>query len=752
MSQTTHSSSVQQADHICRWCGHAHEYDEDHCPEHSHACHQDPAGHAHVHEHHHVHSMHDHDDHEEHGHCCGHEHGHHHQVHHLHNDTHEHGHHHEHSGDCCHSGHSHDEDEGETEHVGCQHCQNVLAASEYDQKGKFSPEQKREATRLGSCLFVFALLMIFENSIASRWGEGFSRLLFAFPYAICGFTVFREAWENLRKGSLLNEFTLMCVATIAAVILGHMSEAVGVMLFYCVGEFLQGLATSSSRGSIRALLASKPTQAKILQDGRITEAAVEDVQPGAIVLVGAGDKIPLDGVVISGTSQVDQSPLTGESAPVSVSDGSEVNGGCINLSGSLEIRVTRPFSDSHMARILDMVEHAATRKSPTERFISRFARYYTPAVVAAATMVAVLPPLFIPNAEWSAWIYRALVLLVISCPCALIISIPLGYFGGIGAASRKGILVKGGNVLDGLLKTNTVVFDKTGTLTQGNFAVAAAVPADGVSEDELLEAAALAENASNHPVAQAVMRLLPDFIRPAGLKSSELPGQGMQAELEGDIYLAGKSSLLSANGIKCDHVEMVGSIVHVAKNSTYFGYIVVRDTIKADSAEAIAQLKSLGLKTAILSGDRENVVASVAAELGVDTYRAELMPEDKVRIMEELAPAENLTFVGDGVNDAPGLALARVGVAMGRIGSEAAVEAADAVIINDSPTKVAQLFKISSKVHSIVWQNIVLALGVKITFMGLGIVGLSGLWEAVFADVGVALLAVLNATRAMRVK
>lgn len=633
-------------------------------------------------------------------------------------------------------GHEHDDKDGHS-HGECS----------WTGKG-FSLAQKREIGILAVSAILFTIAMIFEHRLEaySAWAP---YAAFALPYFLCGLPIFKEALKIMCKGDIFNEFSLMGFATVAAIILGHLGEAVGVMLFYRTGEFLQDLASASSRGSIKALLASKPSTANVLKNGNVTTEAVESVEPGDIVVVRAGEKIPLDGVVTSGLSQIDTSPLTGESLPLPVAEGSKVQAGCINSSGVIEMRVSSRFADTHMAKILEMVENAAGRKSPTERFITRFARYYTPAVVAAATMVAVLPPL-VGGAEWSTWIYRALVLLVISCPCALLISIPLGYFGGIGAASRQGILVKGGNVLDGILHTNMVIFDKTGTLTAGKFSVQSVIPAEGVSEDTLLAAAAQAECESNHPIARSIMQQVRGFERPTDLTVREIAGKGMLAESCGKTYLAGTALFMEENSISAAAVEPNTTIVHVAAGGSYLGYITVADSLKDNAKKAISDLKAQGLQTALLSGDRQAAVEAVAAELGLDTFKAGLMPDQKVEAMEELADPQNITFVGDGINDAPSLAIARVGIAMGGIGSEAAIEAADAVILNDSPAKVAELYNIARKVRVVVWQNIALALGIKGLFMGLGVVGLSGLWEAVFADVGVALLAVLNSVRTMK--
>jgi Cd2+/Zn2+-exporting ATPase len=489
------------------------------------------------------------------------------------------------------------------------------------------------------------------------------------------------------------------------------------------------------------------------------------VDVGQSVLVRAGEKIPLDGLVLTGESQVDQSPLTGESLPLDVRSGDAVLGGTLNLTGVLTVRVTSRFADTHMARILDLVERAVLAKSPTERFITRFARVYTPAVVFLALLTALFPPLLIPSASFDDWIYRALVLLVISCPCALIISIPLGYFGGIGAASRQGILVKGGAVLDGLLHIRTVVFDKTGTLTRGLFSIAAVTPAPGVEREALLAVAAWIESHSNHPVARSIVRhaaggrkdaSAPDFLAAggdllpgAGEKAiREIPGKGMLAEAGGIRYLAGTAALLADFGLAAPAQPHPGALIHIARDADYLGSILVTDSLREETVQAVADLRAAGMRTYMLTGDREESAALAAGEAGLDGYCAGLLPEGKVTAMRELADPAATAYVGDGINDAPILALSRVGIAMGGVGAEAAIEAADAVILNDSPASVPRLFRIARKVRVLIWQNILLALGVKISFMVLGVAGISGLWEAVFADVGVALLAVLNAARA----
>lgn len=616
--------------------------------------------------------------------------------------------------------------------------------------GSGSGGMRREAAMLGASAVFFVLVLIFENSLATAFGAFAAPVLYLLPYSACGWAVFRSAGKLVVSGNVMNEFTLMAGATLVAIGLGQYAEAVGVMLFYRIGEFFQELATSRSRSSIRALLASKPARARVLRGGEVVTRAVEAVRPGDLFIVRAGESVPLDGEIVSGATYLDQAALTGESVPVGVAEGDSVLGGSINAGGVITVKATAAFADTHMARVLEIVENAAKHKAPTERFLSRFARYYTPAVVLLAFFVAVLPPLA-GDGEWRTWIYRGLVLLVISCPCALVISVPLSYFGGIGGASRKGILVKGGTVLDALSRIRTVVFDKTGTLTRGVFTVSAVAPAPGVAESEVLRAAALAECESNHPVAKAILRhAAGSFSRPPELAAREIPGKGMEAVSGGVTYFAGSARLMADNGLEIPEVSAPGAVVFIARGDAYLGHIEVRDTLKEEAKGTVAALKARGLKVFMLSGDREAAVEAVAAAAGVDGFEAELLPEGKVEALSRIGDPDTTAFVGDGINDAPTLALSRIGIAMGGAGAEAAVEAADAVVLNDSPAQVVRLFALGDKVRGIVWQNIVLALGIKAVFMGLGIVGISGLWEAVFADVGVALLAVLNASRAMR--
>ncbi len=589
---------------------------------------------------------------------------------------------------------------------------------------------------------------------------------FAIPYALCGHTVLLEGWASFQKKDFFNEFTLMGGATIAAIIIGHLEEAVGVMLFYCIGEYVQEKAAGNSRHSIRALLAAKPSIAHVCdaKGHNAKDMDPEEVPLHSYVLVRPGEKIPLDGIVVDGTSEVDTAPLTGESMPVLAEEGKHVFAGCINKDSALVIQVTEEFKNTSVARILEMVESANARKAPTERFITRFARYYTPGVVAVASLVAILPPLF-GAGDFSEWVYRALVLLVVSCPCALIISIPLGYFGGIGAASRRGILVKGGYVLDALQYVKVAAFDKTGTLTHGTFTITQKHTVPGVSEDELTILAGLAESRSNHPIAKAIVK---DCLLKHGkmmhvlqLHVQEIAGKGVIAKADADTIVVGTKEFLQSlpeisglpeNKILEDLAEGGGSLALVAKNNKYIGCLVGADTLRPDAANALHNLRKEGITTlAMLTGDHDVGAQMVAKHLPLDVVKSRLLPQDKATILESLAPAKETLFMGDGINDAPVLATAGIGIAMGGLGSEAAVETADVVVLDDNPIRVPELLRIASATRRIVWQNIIMALGIKLIFVCLGIIGISGLWEAVFADVGVALLAVLNASRAMRV-
>ena len=642
----------------------------------------------------------------------------------------------------------------EEQRCSCSACSGHGHGHEHETSG----DERRELLLMGVSAVLFAVGMLADTRLEAVLPSWLVlTLCYILPYALCGYDVLRQMLRNIMRGDIFNEFTLMGGATIAAIALGQLPEAVGVMLFYRIGEFMQERAAGNSRRSVKALLAARPTTAhELLDDGATRDVSPEELGPGSRILVRPGEKIPLDGTVLEGESQVDASPLTGESVPVRLSPGGQVHAGTINLNGALTVEVTAPFAESSIARILEMVENAAARKAPTERFITRLSRWYTPAVSGLALLVAVLPPLF-GLGSFQEWIYRALVLLVISCPCALLISIPLGYFGGIGAASRRGILIKGGAVLDNLRDIRVAAFDKTGTLTEGVFEVNAVLPMSGVSREELLSAAALAESRSNHPIARSVLRAA----RAAGLDTEkdaavsamrEIPGKGVEVTVDGAQLLAGNAALLEAHNITPLPVDMPGSVVQVARDGRALGALVVSDRIKPQTPGALEALRRLGVDVlAMLTGDRQSQARPVAGELGLDVLKADLLPEDKASALEALGPTRQTLMVGDGINDAPVLATAGVGVAMGGLGSEAAIETADVVILDDNPQRLPELLRIARRTRRIVWENIVLALGIKGLFMGLGIVGLSGLWEAVFADVGVALLAVLNASRAGRI-
>lgn len=628
-----------------------------------------------------------------------------------------------------------------------------------DHDHEHDPEdQRRELIKMAISALLFAIGMVADTRLEAFMPSWIVIAVFyALPYILCGYEVLRVGLKSILNGDFFNEFTLMGGATIAAIALGQLPEAVGVMLFYCVGEFVQERAAGRSRRSIKALLAARPSVAhEMLADGSTRDVEPEVLGPGSHILVRPGEKIPLDGAVLEGESQVDTSPLTGESVPQRIAPGSRVLAGTINLNAALRVEVTTAFADSSIARILEMVENAVARKAPTERFITRMARWYTPAVTGIALLVAVLPPLF-GLGPFSQWIYRALVLLVISCPCALLISIPLGYFGGIGAASRRGILIKGGAVLDSLRDIRVAALDKTGTLTEGVFEVNALLPAPGIAETDLLAAAALAESRSNHPIARSVLRaahsrgIITDDASLTGMQ--EVPGMGVIAATAATELLAGNAALLTSRGLTPMEVNLPGSVVHVARNGKVLGALVVADRLKPQSPQAIEALRHLGVQQIVmLTGDREEQARPVAQQLRLDSLRAGLLPEDKAGALEALGPVKNTIFVGDGINDAPVLATAGVGVAMGGLGAEAAIETADVVILDDNPARLPELLRIARRTRTIVWQNIVMALGIKGLFMALGIVGLSGLWEAVFADVGVALMAVLNAARAGKIE
>ena len=579
--------------------------------------------------------------------------------------------------------------------------------------------------------------------------------LYLLAYLIIGWDILWKAVRNIGHGQVFDENFLMCVATVGALVLGEYSEAVGVMLFYQVGELFQNYAVGKSRKSIAQLMDIRPDVANVERDGQILAVDPDEVAVGEVIVIRPGEKIPLDGVVIEGGSSLNTAALTGESAPRDVAVGGELLSGCVNITGLLKARVTREFGQSTVAKILDLVENASSKKAQAENFITRFARYYTPAVVFAALALAVLPSLF--TGDWAVWVHRALTFLVISCPCALVISIPLSFFGGIGGASAQGILVKGGNYLELLAKTETVVFDKTGTLTQGVFEVSALNPAPGVTEHELLEAAALAERHSGHPIAQSLRRALGGDVDPDRVTDvQEIPGHGVSALVDGNRVLAGNEKLMRREGVAFRPCGDVGTIVHVARDGNYLGCAVIADQVKPTAPAAIRSLKQRGIRTVMLTGDSQTVGEAVAAQLGLDEVHAQLLPADKVNRLEDLLGRKSakgvLAYVGDGVNDAPVLSRADVGIAMGAMGSDAAIEAADVVLMDDDPAKLSCAMDIAHKCLRIVKQNIGFALGVKGLCLILGAFGMASMWEAVFADVGVAVIAILNATRMLKMK
>lgn len=609
-------------------------------------------------------------------------------------------------------------------------------------------EQKRDLLKI----IVSAALLAAACLIpADGWMK---TALFIVPFALAGMEVLIKAAKNIFHGEIFDENFLMSIATIGAFVTGQYPEAVAVMLFYDVGELFEDIAVGKSRRSISALMNIKPDHARVLRGGQESVVAPEQVEVGETIAVRPGEKIPLDGVAC-GPTTVDTSALTGESAPRDVAKGDNVVSGSVNLGELIEIKVTSVYGESTVAKILDLVENSASKKAKTENFITRFARYYTPCVVGAAVLLALVPPLFFAQ-SFNVWFGRALIFLVVSCPCALVISVPLSFFGGIGGASRAGILIKGSNYLEALSKVDTVVFDKTGTLTRGSFAVTAVHPHD-ISEAELLDIAALAESFSNHPIAASIVRGHSGHIDKARIsKIEELPGLGVRAVIDGRTVFAGNGKLMDRAGAQWHECHIPGTVVHISVGEDYCGHIVISDELKPDAAEAISALKRQGVtKTVMLTGDVRAVAEAVAAKTGVDEVRAELLPDGKVAAVEELLagrpdPKGQLAFVGDGINDAPVLSRADVGIAMGALGSDAAIEAADVVLMDDSLSKLPCAIKISKKTMSIVRENIVLALAIKAVVLVLGAVGLASMWMAVFADVGVTIIAVLNATRALR--
>jgi len=603
---------------------------------------------------------------------------------------------------------------------------------------------------------IIAAVIFVAGLLAPKDPEWLSIILFLAAYVVVGYEIIFKAVKNITHGEVFDENFLMTIATVGALIAGEYPEGVAVMLFYQVGELFQSYAVSKSRKSIAGLMDIRPDYANVKRgDGSLERVDPYDVNIGDIIVVQPGEKIPLDGIIIEGNSMVDTKALTGESVPREVSVGGEALSGCINVSGVLTIEVQKEFGESTVSKILDLVENASSKKSNSENFITKFARIYTPVVVGAAVLLAVIPSLI--TGEWSVWTLRALTFLVVSCPCALVVSIPLSFFGGIGGASRSGILVKGSNYLEALAKTETVVFDKTGTLTKGVFKVQEIHPVE-VSADELLELTAYAESYSNHPISLSLKTAYGKEIDKSKVTDTEdIAGHGISVTVFGKKVFAGNTRLMKKIGVDYCKDEIIGTVVHVAIDSKYAGYIVIADEVKEDSAEAIRRLKAMGIKqTVILTGDSNSVGQKVGRELGVDKIYTELLPGDKVAKLEELLAAKSakgkLAFVGDGINDAPVLARSDIGIAMGGLGSDAAIEAADIVIMTDEPSKIASAIRISKKTLGIATQNTWLALGIKAVVLVLSALGITDMWMAVFADVGVTVLAVLNSFRALNTK
>lgn len=603
---------------------------------------------------------------------------------------------------------------------------------------------------IGAAVLATAVLLSLNN-------EWLQIALFIIGYIIVGGDVVKRAVKNIFKGQVFDENFLMSIATIGAFFIGEYPEGVAVMLFYQVGELFQSYAVGKSRKSIASLMDIRPDYANVKKGDELVKVDPDEVQIGDIIVIKAGEKIPLDGKVIEGSSMIDTSALTGESVPREVEVGSDILSGCININGVITAEVTKEFGESTVSKILDLVENASSKKSNSEQFITKFARYYTPVVVIIAVFLAIIPPLVIDGATFSDWIYRVLAFLVVSCPCALVISIPLSFFGGIGGASKKGVLVKGSNYLEALAETEIVVFDKTGTLTKGVFNVQEIHP-EGVSKEELLELTAHAESYSNHPISLSLKRAYSKEIDNGRISDvEEISGHGVIATVDGKKVMAGNIKLMKMMDIPYFKGELIGTIVHVAVNNKYIGYIVIADEVKEDSAQAIKELKAANIKqTVMLTGDNKSIGSKVAKELGLDKVYAELLPADKVEKLEELFSQKSkkgkLAFVGDGINDAPVLARADIGIAMGGLGSDAAIEAADVVIMTDEPSKIATTMKISKKTLKIAHQNIVFAIGIKIIVLILSAFGITTMWAAIFADVGVTIIAVLNAFRALNVK
>ena len=634
-------------------------------------------------------------------------------------------------------------------------------------------KQKRTRNRIVAALAIFAVVFAVTEFVPLAQYVGgetnalyLEFVLFLIPYLIAGYDVLLKAARNIGNGQVFDENFLMTIATVGAFALvlfpdsqPHMAEGAAVMLFYQVGELFQGYAVGKSRQSIADMMDIAPDFANVMRDGKLVQVDPYEIGVGDEIVVKPGERVPLDGTIVEGSTQLDTAALTGESVPRHVEEGAEVISGCVNMTGKITVKVSKPFEQSTVSRILELVESASEKKAQTENFITRFARYYTPIVTIGALVLAVLPPLLFGQ-SWSDWIERGLTFLVVSCPCALVISVPLSFFGGIGGASRLGILVKGGNYLEALSHTETVVFDKTGTLTNGSFNVVAVHPdaAAEVDPDLVLSIAAHAEAYSDHPIAVSVKEAFTGEIDQSRIADvREEGGHGVRAVVDERVVLVGNDKLMREEGIAYHDCELTGTILHVSIDGKYAGHIIIADVVKDDAAECIKRLHAAGVrKTVMLTGDRAEVAKAVAEKLGLDEYHGKLLPEDKVnqveRLLGETSEKGKLAFVGDGINDAPVLTRADIGIAMGAMGSDAAIEAADIVLMDDKPSKIASAIRIARKTMRIVWQNIVFALGVKFAVLVLAAVGLATMWLAVFADVGVAILAILNAMRCMRVK
>ena len=611
---------------------------------------------------------------------------------------------------------------------------------------------KKRATKIiiALILFLIAIIIKFPN-------EWLNKGIFIISYLIVGIEVLKEAIENIFKGEVFDENFLMSIATIGAFAIGEFPEAVAVMLFYQIGELFQSYAVNQSRKSIASLMDIRPDYANVKRENEISKVNPEEVKIGETIVVKPGEKIPLDGKVVDGESLIDTSALTGESVPRKAKIGDEVLSGCINQNGLLEIKVTKEFGESTVSKILDLVENASSKKSKSENFITKFARYYTPAVVIIAVILAIVPPFIFHNATFTEWLYRALTFLVVSCPCALVISIPLGFFGGIGGASKMGILVKGSNYLEALSQTEIVVFDKTGTLTQGIFEVQK-IETEGISKEEMLRLVTHAENYSNHPISQSLKKAYGKEIDKNIIsKTEEISGKGIIAKVENNDIIIGNNKLMDEKNIQYKKCNEIGTVLYVAINNKFAGYILIADKVKEDAQKAIKDLKQNHIKkTVMLTGDKKEIGEKIAEKLNIDEVYTELLPDGKVEKVEELLKQKSekgkLAFVGDGINDAPVLALSDIGIAMGGLGSDSAIEAADVVIMTDEPSKLINAIKISKKTMRIVKENIIFAIAVKVAVLILSAFGLSTMWEAVFADVGVSVIAIINSLRVLRIK